>query len=291
MERNSAGSATSARVPAAIPPIPAVLAAIVSVQGGAAIAKGLFPVLGASTTAGLRIAISALMLLVAFRPALMRLTRAQWGALLPFGMCLGLMNEAFYLSLSRIPLGLAVTIEFAGPLGVAVAGSRRAVDLVWVVLAGAGIALIAPWGGSRIDTPGVLFALAAGACWAAYIVLGARLSKSVSSGVAVSAGMVIATLTILPFAFGGGGMSRLTPRLALAAAGVALLSSALPYALELSALSALPTRTFGILMSLEPAVAAICGLVFLGERLAASQGLAIALVVAASVGATLTPRR
>jgi inner membrane transporter RhtA len=277
--------------PTAIHPVPAVLAAILSVQVGAAIAKGLFPVLGASTTTGLRVALSALMLLAGFRPALARLTRADWGALLPFGICLGLMNEVFYLSLSRIPLGLAVTIEFVGPLGVAVAGSRRALDLLWVLLAGAGIALIAPWGGSGVDATGVLFALIAGACWAAYIVLGARLSKRLPSGAVVSAGMVVATVTILPFAVADGGISRVTPYLAVAAAGVALLSSAIPYALELYALRTLPTRAFGILMSLEPAAAALCGLVFLHERLAAAQWLAVALVIAASVGATLTARR
>jgi inner membrane transporter RhtA len=268
-----------------------VLAAILSVQGGAAIAKGLFPVLGAPTTAGLRIALSAVMLLLAFRPSLTRLTGAQWRMVVPFGVCLGLMNTVFYLSLARIPLGLAVTIEFVGPLGVAVLGSRRALDLLWVLMAGAGIALIAPWSGSGVDALGVLFALLAGGCWAAYIVLGARLSRVVQAGAAVSAGMVVATMTALPFVLAGGGLSRLTPQLALAAAGVALLSSALPYALELSALRVLPTRTFSILMSLEPAAAALCGLAFLGERLGGAQWLAIALVIGASLGATLTSRQ
>jgi inner membrane transporter RhtA len=210
---------------------------------------------------------------------------------IPFGICLGLMNAVFYLSLARIPLGLAVTIEFVGPLGVAVFGSRRPLDLVWVVMAGVGIALIAPWSGSGVDPLGVLYALLAGLCWATYIVLGARLSRLVRGGAAVSAGMVVATLTILPMVLASGGLSGVTPRLALAAAAVALFSSAVPYALELSALRAMPTRTFSILMSLEPAVAALCGLIFLGEQLGGMQWLAIALVIGASLGATVMSRQ
>lgn len=280
--------------PALIPPVPALLAATVSVQGGAAIAKGLFPVLGATGTAGMRIALSALMLLVAFRPALTRLSAAQWRLIVPYGMCLGLMNTVFYASLARIPLGLAVTIEFVGPLAVAVFGSRRALDVVWVLLAGVGIALITPWhrtaGPTSVDRLGVIFAFGAGGLWAAYIVIGARLSRRLAGGAAVSAGMLVAMLTSLPIAIAGGGLAHLTPRLALTAAAVALLSSALPYALEMSALRALPTRTFSILMSLEPAVAALCGLGFLGERLAGAQWIAIALVIAASLGATMTAR-
>lgn len=281
---------TGPRARTVIPPIPAVLGAIVSVQGGAAVAKGLFPALGATTTAGLRIAISALMLVVAFRPALTRLTAAQWRVVVPFGIALGTMNAVFYLALSRIPLGLAVTVEFIGPLSVAVFGSRRALDLAWVVLAGAGIALIAPWSGSGVDPLGILFALLAGACWAVYIVLGGRLSRLLAGGVAVSTAMTIATITILPFAIAGGGLARLTPRLGLAAIAVALLSSALPYSLEMVALRALPARTFSILMSLEPAVAALAGLVFLGERLLGTQWLAIVFVIVASIGATMTAR-
>ena len=283
--------------PAVIPPVPAVLAATVSVQAGAAIAKGLFPALGATGTAGMRIALSALMLLAAFRPALTRLSAAQWRLVVPYGACLGLMNTVFYASLARIPLGLAVTIEFVGPLAVAVFGSRRALDLVWVLMAGVGIALIAPWHraagptSATIDPLGLCFALLAGGCWAAYIVVGARLSRQLAGGAAVSAGMLVATLTVLPIALAGGGLAHLTPRLALAAAAVALLSSALPYALEMIALRALPTRTFSILMSLEPAVAALCGLVFLGERLAGAQWIAIALVITASLGATMTARQ
>ncbi|HEX8847922.1 MAG TPA: EamA family transporter [Gemmatimonadaceae bacterium] len=281
---------TSPGARAVIPPIPAVLGAIVSVQGGAAVAKTLFPVFGATTTAGLRIGLSALMLLAAFRPALTKLTAAQWRVVVPFGIALGTMNAVFYLALARIPLGLAVTVEFLGPLSVAVLHSRRALDLLWVGLAAAGIALIAPWGGRGPDALGILFALLAGACWATYIVLGGRLSRLLSGGSAVSAAMVVATLTILPFAVAGGGLARLTPRLFLAAIAVALLSSALPYSLEMVALRALPARTFSILMSLEPAVAALAGLAFLGERLLGTQWLAIVFVIIASIGATVTAR-
>lgn len=271
-----------------LPAIPAVLVAILSVQGGAAIAKGLFPVLGATATASVRIGLSALMLLAAFRPPVTRLTGAQWRAIVPYGITLGVMNVLFYLALARIPLGLAVTLEFVGPLGVAVAHSRRALDLAWVVMAGAGIALIAPWSAHGIDPVGAAFALLAGACWAAYIILGGRLSQQLAGGAAVATGMVVATLTILPVALADGGLWRLTPWLVGAGALVALLSSALPYTCEMHALRTMPSRTFSIFMSLEPAVAALCGLVFLGERLGGAQWLSVALVIAASAGAAIT---
>ncbi|HEX4953348.1 MAG TPA: EamA family transporter [Thermoanaerobaculia bacterium] len=272
-------------------PIPAILGAILSVQGGAALAKGLFPVLGAMGTVGLRVVISALILLAAFRPRLRRLTAAQWRAVIPYGLVLGVMNVVFYLALSRIPLGLAVTVEFLGPLGVAVYGSRRALDVAWVVLAAAGIALIAPWAGGGADALGLLLALAAGACWAAYILLGGLVSRRIHGGAAVATGMTIAAFVAVPAAVVTGGFARLTPGLFAAGIGVALLSSAIPYTLEMIALKELPARTFGILMSLEPAVAALAGWVFLHEVLSLRQWLAVALVIAASAGATLTSRR
>lgn len=273
-----------------IPPIPAVLLGVLSVQGGAAIAKGLFPVLGAMGTVGLRVALSALMLVVVFRPRPARFTVAQWRAVIPYGVVLGAMNVMFYLAISRIPLGLGVTLEFIGPLGVAVAGSRRALDVVWVALAAAGIALIAPWNESGVDPLGVALALAAGALWAAYILLGGRVSRVMPGGVAVAVGMAIATVTVLPVSAASGGLGRLTPGMFAAGVGVALLSSALPYTLEMIALKALPARTFGILMSLEPAVAALAGLVFLKEMLTGAQWLAVVLVIAASAGAAFTAR-
>jgi inner membrane transporter RhtA len=275
----------------ALAPIPAILGSIVSVQGGAALAKGLFPALGSTGTVGLRVGISAVILLAAFRPRVGRITAEQWRTLIPYGVVLGVMNVVFYSALSRIPLGLAVTVEFIGPLGVAVFGSRRAVDVAWVVLAAAGIALIAPWAGGGVDPLGVLLALAAGACWAAYILLGGRISRMIPGGDAVAIGMLIAALVAVPAAMATGGFVRLTPELFAAGIGVALLSSAIPYTLEMIALKELPARTFGILMSLEPAVAALAGLVFLHEVLSARQWLAVIFVIAASAGSTLTSRR
>ena len=275
-----------------LPAIPAVLVAILSVQGGATIAKGLFPALGAATTAAIRIGLSALILLAIFPPPLRRITARQWRAIVPYGVALGAMNSLFYLSLARIPLGLAVTLEFVGPLGVAVASSRRPLDVLWVALAGAGIALLAPWGGGGgVDPVGVVLALVTGGCWAAYIVLGGRLSRELpGSGAAVSIGMLVASVAVLPFALSSGRLADFTPALVPAALGVAVLSSAVPYTLEMHALRLLPERTFSILMSLEPAVAALCGLLFLHERLTNGQWLAVALVIAASAGATLTSR-
>jgi inner membrane transporter RhtA len=277
-----------------LPPVVSILLAVFSVQGGATIAKGLFPVVGAAGTTAIRIGLSALILLAVFRPPVRRFTPAQWRAVVPYGVSIGVMNLLFYQALVRIPLGLAVTLEFVGPLGVAIAGSRRALDGVWVVLAAIGIALIAPWqtgSAGNIDPLGVAFALVTGGCWAAYIVLGGRLSRVLNEGVAVATGMSIATLTVLPFAIASGGLRSFAPRLYVAGVAVAVFSSALPFTFEMNALRALPGRTFSILMSLEPAVAALCGLVLLGEHLTSAQWTAVGLVIAASVGATVTARR
>ena len=274
-----------------LPAVPSVLMAILSVQAGAAIAKGLFPVVGAAGAAGMRIGLSALMLLAAFRPPLRRLRAAQWRAVVPYGVALGAMNFLFYLALARIPLGLCVTLEFVGPLLLAVVGSRRALDVVWVLLAAAGIALIAPWGGHGIDLLGGLFALLAGGCWVGYIVLGGQVSRVLPGGEAVAIGMLFAALTVLPFTLASGGLTLVTPSLLGAGLALALLSSAVPFSLEMNALRLLPARSFSILMSLEPAVAALCGLVFLQERLMRTQWLAIGLVVAASVGATVSAKK
>lgn len=274
-----------------IPPLPALLGAMVSVQGGAALAKHLFPVLGPTGTVGLRIGLSVVLLLIAFRPPMRKFTAKQWRAIVPYGVVLGGMNLVFYLALSRIPLGLAVTLEFVGPLGVAVFGSRRLIDLAWVGLAVTGLALIAPLRGGSVDPGGALLALGAGAFWAAYILLGGRVSQRVPGGAAVATGMLIAAVVVLPISVATGGFSQLTSGRALAGLGVALLSSAIPYTLEMIALRELPARTFGILMSLEPAVAAIAGRIFLGEILSSAQWLAVALVIAASTGSTLTGRR
>ena len=271
-----------------LPAVPALLLSVFSVQAGAAIAKGVFPVVGAVGTTGLRISLSAILLLLVFRPSLRRLTPEQWRAVLPYGVVLGSMNLLFYLALARIPLGLAVTLEFVGPLLLAVAGSRRALDVVWVVLAGAGVAMITPWSGQGTDGLGMLFALLAGACWAAYVVLGSRVSQRLPSTTGVAVGMGVATLTALPFVGFSGDWSHLTPELVLAGAALAVLSSAVPFTLELMALRTLPPRTFSVLLSLEPAVAALCGALFLHEVLSVGQWTAVLLVTVASGAAAWT---
>ena len=274
-----------------IPPIPAVLFAIISVQSGAAIAKGLFPIIGATGTASLRIAISALILLAVYKPNLFKITSEQWKFVIPYGLSLGAMNLIFYLAIERIPIGLAVTLEFIGPLLVAVLGSKRIIDFLWVLLAAAGIILIAPWSNNGIDPVGVLFALLAGALWASYIVLGGKISKIMKGGEAVSTGMLFAALLIVPFGIIGNGLINLTPNLWGLGIALALLSSAIPFTLEMKALGQMPARTFSILMSLEPAAAAISGLLFLQEYLSVNEILAVIFVIIASVGATLTSRQ
>ncbi len=274
---------------AALLPVPAVLLGMFSVQGGAVLAKGLFPELGAVTTVCLRTGFSAAILLALFRPPLLRLSAEQWRAVIPYGIALGVMNLVFYLALARIPLGLAVTLEFMGPLAVAVIGSRRAQDFLWVLLAAMGILLITPWAGSQnVDGKGVLLALLAGVGWAAYIMLGGRVSRLFSGGEGAATGMLFATAAVLPFALLNGSLGRL--RLGSLGVGLAvgILSSAIPYSLEMIALRAMPARTFGILMSVEPAIGALTGLAFLRERLTVGQWLAVVLVMAASAGATLT---
>ena len=274
-----------------LPAVPAVLLSIVSVQGGAALAKGLFPLLGAAGTTSVRIGLSAVVLLAVVRPQLRRLQPAQWRAVVPYGLALGAMNFLFYCALARIPLGLAVTLEFIGPLVLALTGSQRGRDVVWVLLAGAGIALITPWSGQGIDPLGMAFALAAGGCWALYIVLSQRTAAVLPGPVAVSTGMLLATLPVLPFGVTSGSLQALTPPLLLLGAGLALFSSVLPFSLEMHALKTMPTRTFSILMSLEPVAAALSGRLLLGEELTAGQWLAVSLIVLASAGATLTSRR
>jgi len=274
-----------------IPPIYAVLLAIISVQCGAAIAKTLFPAIGAAGTASIRIGISAIILLLAYRPNLKQITPDQWKIVIPYGLSLGAMNLIFYLGIERIPIGLAVTLEFVGPLLVAIIGSRRLIDYCWVLLAAIGIALIAPWSNSNVDLLGVVFALLAGGFWAAYIVLGGKVSKIMNGGQAVSTGMLFAAILILPFGFYENGLANLTPKFLGMGVALALLSSAIPFTLEMKALGQLPPRTFSILMSLEPAAASICAFIFLQEHLSFYEILAVVCVVIASVGSTLTAKR
>ena len=266
-------------------PIAFILVASFSVQGGAAIAKGVFPLIGVAGTAAMRILLSAILLVAVFRPALHRLTGDDWRAVVPYGISIGVMNMLFYQALARIPLGLAVALEFVGPLALAIFGSRRALDIVWVALAMAGIVLIAPFKtGGSLDPAGVVYALLTGACWAAYIVLGGRVSQRLDVGTGVAIGMAVAALVALPFAAAEGGIRGFGPGLLIPCIALAVLSSALPFTLEMKALRLLPSRTFSVLMSLEPVVAALCGLVLLGERLTGAQWIAVAAIVVASAG-------
>lgn len=274
-----------------IPPIYAVLLAIISVQCGAAIAKTLFPAIGAAGTASIRIGVSAIILLIAYRPNLKAITPEQWKIVVPYGLSLGAMNLIFYLAIERIPIGLAVTLEFIGPLLVAIIGSKRLIDYCWVLLAAIGIALIAPWTNDRVDILGVVFALLAGGFWAAYIVLGGKISQIMNGGQAVSTGMLFAAILILPFGFYENGLANLTPKLFGMGIALALLSSAIPFTLEMKALGQLPPRTFSILMSLEPAAASICAFIFLQEKLIFTEILAVVCVVIASAGSTLTAKK
>lgn len=274
-----------------IPPIPAVLFAIISVQSGAAIAKTLFPAIGAAGTASLRIGISAIILLAVYRPNLFKITPNQWKIVISYGLSLGAMNLIFYLAIERIPIGLAVTLEFIGPLVVAVIGSKRLIDYLWVLLAAIGIVLIAPWSNNGIDLLGVLFALLAGALWAAYIVLGTKVSKIMKGGDAVATGMLFASILIVPFGILENGLTNLTPTFLYLGIALALLSSAIPFTLEMKALAQLPARTFSILMSLEPAAASIFAFIFLQEYLTFNEILAVVFVVIASVGSTITSKR
>lgn len=271
-----------------VPPTGLVLGGIASVQIGSAVAKGLFATAGPAGAAGLRVGLAALVLLAAWRPPLAGYTRPQLRVALLFGLVTAAMNLSFYEALDRIPLGVAVTIEFCGPLAVAVAGSRRALDRAWAALAAAGILLLAPWGGVHLDPWGVLFALGAATCWALYIYLSAQVGRAFPGGRGLALAMTAGGLALLPFSAFGAGTRLLTVPVLLGGLAVALLSSVIPYSLELEALRSLPTRVFGVLMSLEPAVAAIAGFLLLQQVLGWRALSAMVLVSVASIGASRT---
>jgi inner membrane transporter RhtA len=264
-----------------------VLGAIASVQLGGALAKTLFDEVGPGGAVLLRVALAAGVLAALWRPRVGHHAAAElWLAAL-FGIVLAGMNLAFYASLDRIPLGVAVTLEFVGPLGVAVATSRRALDFLWVALAAAGILLLSDFGSSSLDAAGAALALLAGAFWAAYILFAGRVGRAFPGGEGLALAMVVAAALLVPVGIAGGGAELVAPGVLAVGAAVALLSSVIPYSLELEALRRLPTGVFGVLMSLEPAMAALAGFVVLGEALAAREVVAIALVVSASAGAAL----
>ena len=272
-----------------IPAVWLVVGGIVSVQFGAAIAKQLFPLVPPTAMVWLRLVTSAAVFLLVVRPRLRGHTRGDWTVALAFGVSLATMNWAIYQSFARIPLGIAVTIEFLGPLAVAVAGSRRPRDLVWVVLAALGVGLLG-LSPARLDVVGVLFALLAAAGWACYILLSARTGQRWPgvSGLAVAS--LVGAVALAPPAVLEAGGRLLEPKVLLLGLAVGLLSSVIPYSLELVALRRIPPRVFGILMSLEPAVAALAAMLLLAEFLTPVQWVAMACVVVASVGSTRSSR-
>ncbi|MDY0962736.1 EamA family transporter [Massilia sp. CFBP9026] len=273
-------------------PALAILGSLVSVNAGAAWAKGLFPAVGSAGVVALRVGLSALILLVLVRPWRFTLRRADIPNIVIYGVMLGAMNLFIYRSFERIPLGIAVAIEVTGPLAVVILSSRHARDFVWVILAGAGLWLLLPTAASSaaLDPVGIAYALAAAFCWAMYIVFGKRVSM-LNGGQAVSWGLLAACVFVVPFGVTHAGGDLLAPAVLGGGLAVALLSSALPYTLEMTALKRLPQRVFGILVSAGPAVAALAGFLLLGERLTTVQWLAIGLVTLACAGAAATADR
>ena len=283
-------SATPAPPPRAaldrVPPVPLVLTGICSVQVGAAVGATIFDEVGASGTTLLRLGMAALVAAVIFRPDPRghSLADLRLGALL--GLTLGVMNLAFYEALDRMPLGVAVTIEFAGPLGVAVALSRRRLDYVWAGLAAAGIVLLADPGGGGLDPAGLALILLAAACWAGYILLSQRVGRVFPGTRGIGLALVVAAVVPIGPGIAQGGAELLEPRFLLIGLLVGVASSVIPYTLETEALRRMPAHAFGVLMSLEPAVAALAGLLILGQELGWRELVAMALVVAASIGVT-----
>ena len=268
-----------------------LLVAMVSLQIGAAVAKRLFPIIGSSGATTWRLAFAACLLFTIWRPWRVRPTWPEARSIVIYGLAMGAMNFMFYAAISRIPLGIAVAVEFTGPLALAMATSRRAVDFLWIALAAFGLIALLPLGrgGPSLDAMGVALALAAGVCWALYIVFG-RKAGAAHGGQSAALGTLVAALAVAPFGIAHAGMELLLPAIVPAACAVGVLSSALPYSLEMIALTRLPTRTFGVLMSAEPAIGALSGLAFLGEALTAIQWIAIVSIMAASAGSAATSR-
>ncbi|GAA3060813.1 EamA family transporter [Streptomyces glomeratus] len=272
-------------------PVGLVLAGGVSVQFGGALAVSLMPRAGALGVVTLRLVVAAVVLLLVCRPRLRGHSRADWGTVVVFGITMAAMNGLFYQAVDRIPLGLAVTMEVLGPLALSVLASRRAVNLVWAGLALAGVFLLGGGGFGDLNAAGVAFALSAGAMWAAYIVFSARTGRRFPQADGLALAMGVAAVLFVPLGVAESGTKLLVPTTLGLGAGVAMLSSVLPYTLELLALRRLPASTFAILMSLEPAIAATAGFLVLGQSLTPTQAVAIALVIAASMGAVRTQTR
>ncbi|WP_371548470.1 DMT family transporter [Streptomyces sp. NBC_00554] len=272
----------------ALGPLGLVLAGGISVQFGGALAVTLMPRVGALGVVALRLAVAAIVLLAVCRPKVRGYSRADWGTIVVFGITMAAMNGLFYQSVDRIPLGTAVTLEVLGPLALSVLASRRAVNLVWAGLALGGVFLLGGGGFSSLDPVGVAFALSAGAMWATYIVFSARTGRRFPQADGLALAMVVAAVVFLPLGIVESGSKLLVPTTIALGAAVAVLSSVLPYTLELLALRRLPASTFAILMSLEPAIAATAGFLVLNQALSLTEASAIALVIAASMGAVRT---
>jgi inner membrane transporter RhtA len=273
-------------------PSPAlVLGGITSVQFGSAIAATIFHDVGPGGAVMMRLVFASVLLCVIARPRLSGYSRHQLGLAALFGLVLAAMNMSFYHALERIPLGIGVTLEFVGPLGVAVLGSRRRLDLVWALLAVVGILALTHGDTHGLDALGVVLALVAGVCWGAYILVNARVGQAFADTTGLTLAMLVGSLVSLPVGIAEGGSQLLTAHSLLLGAAVGLLSSAIPYSFELEALRRIDTHVFGVLMSIEPAVAALAGFIVLGQGLSARELAGVALVVAASIGASLAARR
>jgi inner membrane transporter RhtA len=281
----------SSRFTSPLLPVGSLLLGMLSFQCGAALAKQLFPVMGAQGATAIRLGLGALILWLLRQPWRRLAGRSDWASLVGYGLTLGLMNLFFYMALRTIPLGIAVALDFLGPLAIAVFGSRRALDFLWVALAVAGLALLLPYGEhtQALDPVGVLYALGAALGWAIYILLGRRAGAAFGSD-AVALGSAIGALVAVPVGVMHAGTAMFALSTLPFAIGVAVLSSALPYSLEMYALTRLPARTVGILFSGEPAMGALLGLIVLNEHLSAFQWLAIAAIIAASIGTVLGAR-
>jgi inner membrane transporter RhtA len=263
-----------------------VVGGIASVQSGAAVATRLFGAVGPGGAVLLRLVFSAVILLAVARPGRLPRTRNDRLAVAAYGVVLAAMNLSFYLALDRVPLGAAVTVEFLGPLAVAIGGSRRRLDVVWVLFAAAGVVLLADDGHGRLRISGLVFAALAGVCWAGYILLVKHVGQIMPGTGGLTIAMCLAAVLMAPYGAVAGGGALLHPSVFGRGAAIAVLSSVVPYSLELAALRRLSAPVFGILMSLEPAMAALSGFVFLHQHLAVGEWLAVGCVMVASIGAT-----
>ena len=267
--------------------IGSALCSMMSIQGGASIAKYLFSLLGPAGAVTLRVGIAGVMLMAFVRPKIKSFTREQWKCVLFYGLSIGLMNLTLYYGIRRVPLGIGVAIEFIGPLSVAIYASRKVTDFLWVLLAAAGIICIVPWQGGG-DLWGYIFVTVAGVMWAAYILSAGKLSAKMKSTDAVACGMCVATLLVLPVAIASGDIFKLNGKLLLLGLGVAVFSSALPFTLDLFTIKKLEAKVYSVLQSLHPVFAALSGLIFLKEHLTCLQWLAVLFIVTASAGAALS---